>query len=83
MDALFEEVKEELGGVQKEKFIAFSREVDFAVEIGCEYASTSLVKELEMRKAEGKTSFRSFGFLSIYKRYERTYVRSRDFSKPF
>lgn len=55
--ALFEEVKEELGGVQKEKFIAFSREVDFAVEIGCEYANTSLVKELEIEKQKGKRLF--------------------------
>lgn len=54
---LFEKVKGELDGVQKEEFIASSKEIDIAVEIGCEYANTSLVEELEKEKQQGKRLF--------------------------
>lgn len=51
---VFDNISGELGGTPKEDFIRISKEIDLAIEYGCEYKNEKLVNELERRKKQGE-----------------------------
>ena len=51
---VFNEISSEYGLTDKESFLRHSKIIDIAVELGCLYVNSKLVKELEHAKAMGK-----------------------------